>query len=95
MKSKVPAIVAGVYLALVALAVVALLALDDAQVSVYLAALTFPWSWGLSAAIDAIDPTVFDNAAMGIVISLIGAAINAAILYVAAALTVTAFANRA
>ena len=78
---KIPAILAGVYGALVLLSIVPIFTEEDALSGVILIVLGLPWTALMTRAVDAINPNAFDNVAGGFALGLAGCAINAAVIY--------------
>ena len=78
---KIPLIVVAVYLILVLLATIPVFTGDDPLDAVFLVLLVLPWSFLITPIVDSINPMLFDNIFVGVSVSLIGAAINAVLLY--------------
>jgi hypothetical protein len=80
-KSRIPAILAGIYAALVALSIVPIFVGSDSLSGVFLVLLGSPWTQLISSALDAINPAWADGMAAGLALGVIGGAINVAIIY--------------
>ncbi|MCB9077835.1 MAG: hypothetical protein H6631_09605 [Anaerolineaceae bacterium] len=76
--NKIPLIVVIVYLVLVMLSIIPIFTGDDALSGIFAIILTAPWSALLG---NLLPGAMFDNPAAGLLLLLIGAAINAAVLY--------------
>jgi hypothetical protein len=81
MKSKVPAILAGSYFALVLVSVVPVFIGDDAMSAVFAVILGAPWAQLVALVLDAIDPALLDGIATGLALAVVGGAINAAAVF--------------
>jgi len=78
---RIPLIVVVVYFALVLLATIPVFTGNDPLNAIFLVVLTLPWSFLITPLVDAISPSLFGNIIIGVLIALIGAAINALLLY--------------
>ena len=78
---RIPLIVVVVYFALVLLATIPVFTGNDPLNAIFLVVLTLPWSFIITPLVDAISPSLFGNIIVGVLIALIGAAINALLLY--------------
>ena len=78
---KIPLIAVGVYLVLVLLATIPVFTGDDPLGAIFLVLLVLPWSFLITPIVDSINPMLFDNIFVGVLVSLIGATINAVLLY--------------
>ena len=89
--SKIPFVIVVVYLVLVLLATISIFTGDDPLDAIFLVVLTLPWSFLITPLVDAISPFLFDNLVVGVSIGLIGAGINAVLLYLLLSWIVTRF----
>jgi len=80
-KSRIPALLAGIYVALVVLSIVPVFIGGDALSGVFGVVLALPWTVLLTRVVDAINPSAFDGITAGLVMIVIGGTINAAIIY--------------
>jgi hypothetical protein len=78
MVRKIPVILTVVYLILVLLSIIPIFTGDDPLSSIFAVFLTVPWSFLFGRLLPG---SAFDNLAVGLVLLVIGAAINAAIIY--------------
>lgn len=76
MSNKLPSIVTTIYLVLVLLSIIPIFTGDDALSGIFAVVLTQPWVSLLDRLFN-----LSDNLTTGLVLILIGAAINAAIIY--------------
>jgi len=81
MSQKIPPVLVAVYLILVLLSTIPVFTGDDPLDAIFLVVLTLPWSFLITPLVDAISPLLFDNVILGVLIGLVGAAINAVLLY--------------
>jgi hypothetical protein len=81
MSQKIPPALVAVYLILVLLSTIPIFTGDDPLDAIFLVVLTLPWSFSITPLVDAISPSLFDNVIIGVLIGLVGAAINAVLLY--------------
>jgi hypothetical protein len=81
LKSRIPAILAGIYAVLVALSVVPIFVGSDSLSGIFLVLLGSPWTQLISRALDAINPAWAGGLAAGVALGVIGGAINVAIIY--------------
>jgi hypothetical protein len=79
--SKIPFVIVVVYLVLVLLATISIFTGDDPLDAILLVVLTLPWSFLITPLVDAISPSLFDNVVVGVSVGLVGAGINAVLLY--------------
>ncbi|MCB0166541.1 MAG: hypothetical protein KDI79_20100 [Anaerolineae bacterium] len=77
--NKIPFIVVIVYLALVILSIIPIFTGDGPLSGIFAIVLTAPWSALLG---NLLPSSMFDNTAGGLLLIIIGAVINAALLYV-------------
>ena len=76
--NKLPIILVIVYLVLVILSIIPIFIGDDALSAIFAVVLTAPWSALLG---NLLPSSVFDNTAGGLILIIIGAIINATLLY--------------
>ena len=79
--NKIPLAVVAIYVLLVLLSIIPVFTGDDPLDAIFLVVLTLPWSFLITPLVDAINPSMFDNIIVGVTIGLIGAVINAVLLY--------------
>lgn len=92
---RTPFFLALGYMVLVAVAVLVLLVGDGALGGVILLVLGFPWTWLLGMAVDAFNPDALASGVLGVTIGVIGATINAMIIYALARMIVMKRTNEA
>ncbi len=78
--NKIPPVMVTVYLVLAVLSAISVFTGDDPLNAIFLVLLTMPWSFLISPIVDAIN--LSGNIVAGVMIAMIGAAINACLLYV-------------
>jgi hypothetical protein len=83
-KPRWPLLLAMGYSVLVCASALILLFGEDAVAGVLLLVLAFPWSYVFTALVDAVNPALLDSGMAGVLDSLHGGAINAAIIYLLA-----------
>ncbi|NTU70875.1 MAG: hypothetical protein HGB10_03520 [Coriobacteriia bacterium] len=81
---RTPLLLALGYMLIVAFALLTLLMGDDAMVGVTLLILGFPWTWLLGMVIDTLNPDALASGVLGVAVGVVGAAVNALIIYVVA-----------
>jgi hypothetical protein len=81
LNSKIPIVLAGIYATLVVLSVVPILIGNDALNGIFAVVLALPWTKLMSSVADAINPSLANALIAGVVMVLIGGAINTAIIY--------------
>ena len=81
MSQKIPPVLVAIYLIVVLLSAILIFTGDDPLDAIFLVVLTLPWSFLITPLVDAISPSLFENVIIGVLIGLIGAAINAVLLY--------------
>jgi hypothetical protein len=80
-KRRVPLILAGVYAALGVLSFVPVITGEGALSGIFVALLGLPWTQLLSRALDAVAPALSRGPAAGVVLGVIGIAVNTAIVF--------------
>lgn len=82
MRSRIPAILAGLYALLGALSFVPVFAGEDALSGILVVLLGLPWTPLLSRVLDTVSPALSGGLAVGVVLGAIGIAVNTVIVYV-------------
>lgn len=81
MLKKIPILLVSVYLVLVLLAAIPVFSGSDPLDAIFLVLLALPWSFVATIFVDSINPLIFDNIFVGLLVNLVAVSINAALLY--------------
>ena len=79
--SRIPVIAVAVYLVLVLLSIIPIFTGDDALDAIFLVMLTLPWSFFITPVVDTISPSPSGSIMVGLTMALVGAGLNAVLLY--------------